>query len=236
MTGSATTTGFMEILVLFFLGSAGAMVSVFHLGHPVKMHTALKNPWRSWLSREGIFLSLFLGTAFLQMIFGASGGHYSLSASLFLTLIGLILLFCQAMVYVVPGYCAMQTGAPVLLFLFSSLTTGVCLSGWFGNEAWQQTGAQIALIIFSTGCLFVLVLPWTWRQNSIVVSDTAKAWYRSPLYYYWVCLGFVLPIMVLIIFNTLPIWLPILVSAAEIMGRILFFTKTGHASSYIGKL
>jgi len=59
-----------ELFILFLLALIGALVSAFHLGHPARMFTALKNPSRSWLSREIICPALFLGMTFMQLVFG----------------------------------------------------------------------------------------------------------------------------------------------------------------------
>lgn len=229
----ADLAGFLELFTIFMLTVTGAVVSVFHLGHPARIHTALKNPRQSWLSREGIFLSLFVATTFLQMV---SGAHHTLWPSILLAFLGLALLFVQAMIYVVPGYSAMGNGAPVLLFLFSCLTIGISLTGWFGGGEWRASLVQPARIVFSAGLLAAVILPWLWRLGNAVVSDTAAAWIRSPFYYLWMVPGFALPILILTVSDHVPVWLPVLVIPAECMGRVLFFNETRHASDYIGKL
>lgn len=221
-----------ELLILFLLALIGALVSVFHLGHPARMLTALKNPSRSWLSREAICLALFLGMAFMQLVFGFS----TTIPSIILALFGLLLLFTQAMVYVVPEYSAMTNSAPILLFFISSLTLGISLSGCFGDESWRQSLAQFARILFSVGLLVTCILPWTWRLGNTIISDTAKAWFRSPNYHLWISFGYVLPILILIVSDQIPIWLPFVVICAECLGRVLFFKETRHASTYIGRI
>lgn len=225
--------GFFELFTIFMLTVTGAVVSVFHLGHPARIHTALKNPWHSWLSREAIFLTMFLAAAFFQMV---SGSHITLWPSILLAFLGLALLFVQAMIYVVPGYSAMGNGTPVLLFLFSCLTIGISLTGWFGSEEWRATLVQPARIVFFAGFLAAVILPWLWRLGNAIVSDTAAAWTRSPFYYLWMVPGYALPILILAISDHVPLWLPVLVIPAECMGRTLFFNETRHASDYIGKL
>ncbi len=222
-----------ELFVLVMLGLIGAVVSVFHLGHPGKMHTALKNPMRSWLSREGICLALFMAMALVQMVFGL---HNSMMPSIVLAVLGMALLLIQAMIYVVPGYSAMGNGAPVLLFLMSGLTIGISLTGWFGDEGWRQSLLQLARVLFSAGFLTAFLLPWFWRLGNDVISDTAAAWFRSRLYYLWIILGFALPLLTLTLSGQVPVWLPILVVTAECLGRVLFFQETKHISDYIGKL
>jgi DMSO reductase anchor subunit len=227
--GHVSTSG---LFVLILLTLAGALVSVFHLGHPARMFTALQNPLRSWLSREVICLALFLAAACSHLVFGVS----STMPSILLAFSGLLLLITQAMVYVVPGYSAMATGAPLLLFLFSSLTLGISLIGCFGDEVWRQSLVQSARFIFSGGLLVAILMPWGWRLGNTIISETAKAWFRSPHYYLWVIFGYILPLLALIVSDQIPVWLPLMVMGAECLGRILFFKETRHASGYIGTL
>ncbi|MCG8617895.1 MAG: dimethyl sulfoxide reductase anchor subunit [Desulfobacterales bacterium] len=225
--------GVADLVLLFMLAFSGAVVSVFHLGHPQKMATAFMNLRSSWLSREGLLLSLFLGVSFFQMVLGLSHGLFFSSC---LALVGIGFLFTQGMVYVVPGFSAMRHGAPVVLFFFSSLTTGICLSAWFGDAAWRELLARIGSMVFASGFVGGLMLPLIWKSGTVVVSDTARAWGRSPLYYLWMGLGYGFPLLIVFSLKTLPVWLCLFVSVAECTGRILFFTQTRHTSDYIGHL
>ncbi len=57
----------MTLISLFFSG-LGAVASFFHLGHPSRGWKAIKNFKHSWLSREVVFLPLFVGLAFMFLL------------------------------------------------------------------------------------------------------------------------------------------------------------------------
>jgi hypothetical protein len=65
---------------------------------------------------------------------------------------------------------------------------------------------------------------------------TGAAYYGSALFWLRLVVEFGLGLAVLGVFRKIPIWLPVLLLAGEILGRIMFFTHVVHSAVNIGNL
>jgi hypothetical protein len=79
-------------------------------------------------------------------------------------------------------------------------------------------------------------LPSVWLSGGRVMQMTGAAYYGSALFWLRLVVEFGLGLAVLGVFRKIPIWLPVLLLAGEILGRIMFFTHVVHSAVNIGNL
>lgn len=106
-----------------------AMVaSLFHLGKVIHIIGAVPNLGTSWMSREVVFAVIFtiLIAVFAFLQWRKIGSEGLLMAIGWISsIIGLILLYCMSMTYMLPAQPAMNTIATPVLFFVTSLLLGV---------------------------------------------------------------------------------------------------------------
>ncbi|MDD2196466.1 MAG: 4Fe-4S binding protein [Bacteroidales bacterium] len=83
--------------VFILLGSVSALISVLHLGKPLKAYLSIVNIRTSWLAREILSMGLFAATAFAALITN------SFPLLIIGSIAGLLFLICIEMVYSVVG-------------------------------------------------------------------------------------------------------------------------------------
>lgn len=121
---------------------AGVLASFFHLGNPLNVFNVLNGLGSSWLSRELFFGSAFtvLGAAFAlcqwrkwltplwrQILAGATA------------LVGLALVLCMSMVYLLPTVPGWHTWAtPVSFYITTFLLGALAVGAAFVIEAWLR--------------------------------------------------------------------------------------------------
>lgn len=79
--------------MFILLGSISALISVLHLGKPLRAYLSIINVRTSWLSREILSMGIFAVTAFVGLITG------SFSLIIIGSIAGLLFLVCIEMVY-----------------------------------------------------------------------------------------------------------------------------------------
>ena len=81
------------ILLAFIAGALGLVASTAHLGYPLNAFHALSHIGSSWLSREIVFASLYLGVLGLTTLIALVSKRVVTSLLLLASLLGLIDLF-----------------------------------------------------------------------------------------------------------------------------------------------
>ena len=92
---------------------------------------------------------------------------------------------------------------------------------------------MVSLIV---GVAVNLILPSIWLSGGRVMQMTGEAFYGSAQFWLRLVLEFGLGIAVLAATRKIPIWLPVLLLAGEIVGRIMMFTHVVHSAVNIGNL
>ncbi|MCW2454081.1 DmsC/YnfH family molybdoenzyme membrane anchor subunit [Rahnella aceris] len=87
------------MLLAFVAGALGLVASTAHLGYPLNAFHALSHISSSWLSREIVFASLYLGILGLTRLIGLVAKRVVTSLLLLASLLGLIDLFCMSAIY-----------------------------------------------------------------------------------------------------------------------------------------
>ncbi len=213
---------------------AGLGASLFHLGHPLGAVNVIKHLGTAWLSREAVGISLVL----LLIVIGFATIDQKVKPALAIGtgIMGLLAILFTGMTYAPPGYPAVNNILPFVFFLITAVTMGTALSSYFTPKekmpfitAILGAGLIVALVIY-------LIVPFIWMSGGTVMNLTGLEYLTSPLYWLRIVIGLAAPLAVLFLTRTVPGWVPVLILAGEIMGRIAFFTLTLHASANIGGL
>lgn len=167
----APMTTFIETFLrwgqLSMLGTAllALNTSVFHLGRPLHALRALKMWRRSWLSREVLFFTLFAGGATGYSVLTWQNlvlvpDWMKLILGIGVSLVGLIGIYCSAMIYRVPARPTWDTPRTPIAFFSTAFILGPLLAltifAWSAqNFIWEETLPTLQVIgTFLVGLLF----------------------------------------------------------------------------------
>lgn len=224
-----------------WLVSAGLLLfaviaSLFHLGHPLGGPRAILNLGTAWLSREILFVLLFgAGIVATYLAFMKDAGVKKILAVV-TAIMGLLLLLSTGMVYTAPGFPALNNGIPVFYSLLTAAILGGAFSSFFTAEKYQSKIVALVWVSLLIGLVVNLIIPSFWLSGSAAMQQTAAAYFSSPLYWLQIVGEFGVGLLVIGITRSIPKWLPFLLLAGELIGRISMFYLTVHASSNIGGL
>lgn len=114
---------FISLLSILVISVVAVIVSVFHLGHPFAAYKAILNFGNSWLTREIVFFPTFMLFAILYTFF-AKTQQQKLIIGWITTVLGVITIFCTAMIYIVPAVPAWNNGTTMAAFFITALLLG----------------------------------------------------------------------------------------------------------------
>ncbi len=123
--------GLVVLALVFLLTALAAVLSFFHLRHPLRARRALGNLRASWLSREILFELVFLA---LVVVAGWLGGLHNPGRGLqwgllaAATLAGGLFLFSMARLYMLPAIPAWRATRTPLSFLATTLVLGAVMT------------------------------------------------------------------------------------------------------------
>ncbi len=234
-SGGPVFAGRNEWLTALIILGVGMAASLFHLGHPTGSPRTLVHLSTSWLSREVLMLGLFG----VLLVIGFLTVPQTSGSSVLITLtalVGLAGLIASGLTYAPPSFPALNNGVPVLLFLLTALIMGPAVCSYFTSEDTQALLTGILGTALILGLVMNLILPSVWMSGGRVMQMTGAAHYGSALY--WIRLGgeFGVGLAVIAATRRIPVWLPVVLLAGEILGRILFFSKVVHTATNIGGL
>ncbi len=209
--------------------------SIFHLGNPLGSIRSLTNLKVSWLSREILFFGIYNLLLLFDFILRFND-HCLLWVSVGASMAGMIALFTSAMIYISPGFLALNSPVPVLFFFSTASILGLGVLTLI-----LPAGSCLVLKPYVAGTLVCgglihLLIPSFWLSGNQALKSTAKAHYGSVLFWIRIVLGFILPIGFLPanVKHTLP--LVLFIVTGEILGRMIFFNHMAHSSDHIGQL
>lgn len=226
----------VEWVTIGGLLAVAVVASLFHLGDPWGAMRALNNWQTAWLSREilGVILFGLLIAAifFTELRRSAPGWLLKLCA-----LIGLATLFATGMTYSAPpNLPALNNGLPMLLFGLTALMLGTAFGSYFAQPRHQSLlfGALVTTLLVTLA--INLTVPSVWSSGGAVLQQTAKNYVASPIYWSYIGVGLLLPLLVLWWTRRIPAWLPILLLLGESVGRIALFVLAATTSANLGQL
>lgn len=210
--------------------------SLFHLGDPWGAARALNHLQTAWLSREilGVMLfGLLIAAIFLtELRRKVPGWLLKLCA-----IMGLATLFTMGMTYSTPpNMPALNNGLPLLLFALTAVILGTAFGSYFAQPRHQPLlfGALVTALLVALA--INLTAPSIWSAGGAVLQQTAQNYLASPLYWSYIGLGLVLPLLVLWWRRRIPSWLPLLLLAGEVVGRIALFALVATTAGNLGQL
>jgi anaerobic dimethyl sulfoxide reductase subunit C (anchor subunit) len=157
------------ILVIIFTAVVAMVAAHFHLSKPFLSYRAVLNFKSSWLSREIVFTTIFFWSlaGLLYLTFYKAERRRLISVTGWLAiLMGAILVYCMASIYLLPAQVAWNSNWVILSFFVTALMLGVvalaCLMLLDLKFSEIQKAADIKLrvqwIKYSMGSLTTLVV------------------------------------------------------------------------------
>lgn len=228
--------GRVEWITIGGLLAVAVMASLLHLGDPWGAARALNHLQTAWLSREILSVILFglliVAIFFTELRRSVPGWLLKLCA-----LIGLATLFTMGMTYSTPpNLPALNNGLPMLLFALTALILGTAFGSYFAQPRHQPLlfGALVTALLITL--VINLTVPSVWSSGGAVLQQTARNYLVSPIYWSYIGIGLVLPLLVLWWRRRIPAWLPILLLVGEVVGRIALFVLTATLAGNLGQL
>ena len=144
---SLNAPSFTMIFTIFMLSAVGLPLSALHLGRPIKALSAFKNIKTSWLSKEALFLGIFvalLGVVTLIYLLNING-FIRIFIEAVTVIVGAYGIYAQSMIYKIPakptwnrkvtnyrffstGYIGLLILTAIAIFLEDSATANILLS------------------------------------------------------------------------------------------------------------
>jgi DMSO reductase anchor subunit len=234
--GTAPSSFRFEWIVVGVVLAIALAASLFHLGHPFGSPRAVLHLGSSWLSREIVAMQIFGILVVVALVALWKGAANSWTLVKITALVGLVVLAVSGMVYAPPSFPALNNGVPIIFYGLTAFILGSAFSSYFAGENKQPLLTQILTISLIVGLVINLILPSIWLSGGRVMQMTGAAYYGSALFWLRLVVEFGLGLAVLGVFRKIPIWLPVLLLAGEIVGRIMFFTHVVHSAANIGNL
>jgi anaerobic dimethyl sulfoxide reductase subunit C (anchor subunit) len=116
-------SAFISLVAILAVSVVAVIVSVFHLGHPFAAYRALLNFDDSWLTREIVFFPSFMLFVFLYT-FVAKTKKQKQPIGWITIILGVVTIFCTAMIYTIPSVPAWNNGTTVAAFFTTALLIG----------------------------------------------------------------------------------------------------------------
>ncbi|CNG43472.1 dimethyl sulfoxide reductase anchor subunit family protein [Yersinia frederiksenii] len=118
------------MLVAFAAGTLGLIVSTAHLGYPLNAFHALRHVGSSWLSREIIFASLYLGLLGLATLIALFKKRIWIVLLLIASLLGIVDIFCMSAIYAHSSVVTWMHSNTYWMFYGAALGLGAIACLW----------------------------------------------------------------------------------------------------------
>ncbi|MDR3438714.1 DmsC/YnfH family molybdoenzyme membrane anchor subunit [Telmatospirillum sp.] len=207
----------------------GLVVSLTHLGHPEGAPRAVIHLSTAWLSREALLFGLLVALMAVTGFLGAVRALVIAAAAA-----GLVALFVQGMVYAPPSFPAVNNALPFAFFLVTAIILGAGTASWFAPQDRQPFLRRILVGALVAGLLLFLISPCIWLSGGAIMRLTAVAYFASTLYWAHIGVGLILPLLVVLAVRRIPVWLPVLLLAGALCGRLVFYVDTVHSAVNLG--
>ncbi|WP_431297434.1 dimethyl sulfoxide reductase anchor subunit family protein [Rahnella sp. PAMC 25559] len=147
------------MLLAFIAGVLGLVASTAHLGYPLNAFHALSHIGSSWLSREIVFSSLYLGVLGLTTLIALVSKRVVTSFLLLASLLGLIDLFCMSAIYVHASVATWMHINTYVMFYGSALSLGAITALWrISRCPWLPWQRARRIAVFWGGILIAVTL------------------------------------------------------------------------------
>ncbi|MBU9852331.1 dimethyl sulfoxide reductase anchor subunit family protein [Rahnella aceris] len=147
------------MLLAFVAGALGLVASTAHLGYPLNAFHALSHISSSWLSREIVFASLYLGILGLTTLIGLVAKRVATSLMLLASVLGLIDLFCMSAIYVHASVATWMHINTYVMFYATALSLGAITALWrLSRCPWLPWKQARRISVICGGALIVVTL------------------------------------------------------------------------------
>lgn len=214
------------------IAALAILASFTHLGHPTGAIRAITHPQTAWLSREALGAGVFLGLAVVTAL--TTRKKLNLPLATAAVAVGLLTLFSTGMTYAPPSYPALNNALPLVFFLLTACILGSGFATYFTPAEHKPLLTKVLAVSLITALVVYLTVPCVWLSGGTVMAMTGKAWIGSGLFWLRVVGGLALPLAVVAWTRTAPLWLPPLLLAGELLGRVVFFSQTVHTAINLG--
>ncbi len=238
MTGkriSMATGKLLSISITIIVGIS-ILISLLHLGHPLRAFMALSNLETSWLSREVAMFSLFLFVTFIQWFQWKDqlGARRKLIGALG-SVIGVISVVFSGLLYTLPAIPSWNNFAPI----FSFLMTAAILGPVFVSIVllWKKEIEVSDISVWTIAALIVSALSYvvylTANNGGLLEQQmTASHILNNGAFWLRAVIGWAIPIVLLGYYRykrksvALQGWVVIflMLLAAELLARELFYS------------
>jgi DMSO reductase anchor subunit len=226
----------IEWVTIGLLLALSIVASFFHLGHPLGAVRMLANLGSAWLSREILGLGLF-GILVALIFLAEWTGKMNRWLLILAAVVGLLALFATAMTYATPpSFEAINNALPLVFFGLTTVILGAAVSSYFAGAAWQPLLVSVLKTALIVSLVVNLLIPNMWLSGGTIMRQTGEAYLSSPLYWGQIVVGLLAPLLILWRMRRIPVWLPILLIAGEVLGRIAFFALNASSAGNLGNL
>ena len=167
------------LLLAFVMACTGLLASMLHMGYPLNALNALRHVTSSWLSREVVFASLYLGALGLCTLLALwrkpGGGLLLPMAALF----GVIDVYCMAQIYMNTAVITWQHLNTLILFIGTAGIVGSVFAALTAPEA-QSRRITLAVALVAIVVLVRLLVQPLW-MNSLADSAQIVTLPHDPL-------------------------------------------------------
>jgi len=219
----------LQWLIAAGILAVALLASLAHVSYPFEAPRTIVSLSTSWLSREVLVFGLLVALMGLTGLLGAARWFVLASA-----MVGLLALFVQSMVYSPPSYPAISNGLTFLNFLVTAISLGAGAAAWFAPADKHPVLRAVLISSLCAALLLFLAAPCVWSSGSMVMRQTAAAYFSSPFYWTHIVAGLALPLAMVLAVRSIPFWLPLLMLVGALAGRIAFCVDTAHSATGIG--
>jgi anaerobic dimethyl sulfoxide reductase subunit C (anchor subunit) len=175
------------MLLAFVAGALGLMVSTAHLGYPLNAFHALSHISSSWLSREIVFASLYLGILGLTTLIALVSKRVATPLLVMASLLGLTDIFCMSAIYVHASVVTWMHVNTHVMFFGTALSLGAIAGLWrISRCPWLPWKQARSIAVVCGGVLIAATLARLLEQPVYVeylngVSRDAVTFPHQPL-------------------------------------------------------
>lgn len=186
-------------LSVLVISATSLVVSLGHLGHPMRAYTALGNLGTSWLSREIlVFAIFFLLTIVYWMQWKEDNLQLRKTVGIVGSVVGILGIIVSGLIYIMPAMPAWNSLTTIIFFLLTASLLGPVFVFMILKWQAENEGASIAgltLVILILSVLVSLSYVSTIANGGTAQALTVSNMLMSASFWLRIIIGWFLPIV-----------------------------------------